>query len=223
MTQKPPFELRSGPGRLCASIVYTVDESEPPLDHVDAARARLYRLLAHTLVSHPGADLLARMAALHGDDTELGTTLRAIAGSATAERQEWTAEYDVLFIGVARGELLPYASFYLTGFLHERPLARLRADLARLDLARADGRSDPEDHIATICEVMATLIERQSPEEPGFFARHLATWGTAFFNDLDRAASARLYRPIGQLGRLLVDLDRQGFAYAEPLLSKGAA
>jgi len=38
-------------------------------------------------------------------------------------------EYFDLFIGLGRGELLPYASYYLTGFLNERPLSRLLTTL----------------------------------------------------------------------------------------------
>jgi TorA maturation chaperone TorD len=168
---------------------------------------------------------------LDGDDSAIGTALRELAEQARgATIDAARTEYDALFIGVARGELVPYASFYLTGFLHERPLARLRADLAKLGLARMPGRSDPEDHIATVCEVMASLIERPgSPAQAEFFGRHLEPWGTGFFSDLERAASAQLYRPVGAIGRLIIELDRQGFAYAAPspaqtsLPQKGAA
>lgn len=195
------------------------------LDEVERARALLYRLMAHTLAQPPDENLLDRMAALDGDEGELGEVLRDVAAQAAIMSAGVArVEYDVLFIGVARGELLPYASFYLTGFLHERPLARLRAELEQLGLARADGRCDPEDHMATLCDVMATLIETESPMQAGFFARHVAPWANAFFTDLERAPSARLYRSLGALGRLLVELDRQGFAYAaetEPVV--GAA
>lgn len=216
--------LPSGAAAVGVNGMEADGTEEMELDEVDAARAALYRLLAHVLGRSPTPDLLARMAALNGDDTPLGSALRGTAAAAGASPGAWAAEYDVLFIGVARGELLPYASFYLTGFLHERPLARLRADLGPLGLARADDRSDPEDHIAMICEVMATLIERQDEAEAIFFARHLAPWGVAFFTDLERAKAAGLFRSIGQLGRLLVALDRQGFAYAaDPIPVQGAA
>ena len=185
------------------------------LDEVEQARALLYRLLAHALAQPPDEALLDRMARLDGDDGALGESLRDLAAMAAITSVEAArAEYDTLFIGVARGELLPYASFYLTGFLHERPLARLRAELASLGLAPAAGRSDPEDHMATVCEVMAGLIEAGADTQAGFFGRHIAPWGAGFFTDLANAASARLYRPVGTLGRLLIELDRQGFAYA---------
>jgi len=194
------------------------------LDEVETARALVYRMLGHALAQPPDAVLLSRLASVDGNDSPIGLALRELAVQAAGRFVEAArAEYDVLFIGVARGELMPYASFYLTGFLHERPLARLRADFARLGFARAPGRSDPEDHIATICEVMASLTERGPSAGAEFFARHLAPWGASFFADLERAASARLYRPIGAIGRLMVELDRQGFAYADPPEQRGAA
>ncbi|HYZ63136.1 MAG TPA: molecular chaperone TorD family protein [Acetobacteraceae bacterium] len=153
---------------------------------------------------------------LDGDEGTLGAALRHLARQARAATVEAArAEYHALFIGVARGELVPYASFYLTGFLHERPLARLRADMARLGFALVPGRSDPEDHIASILDVMASLIEEQHAEEAAFFERHLANWAGRFFADLERTQTARLYRPIGELGRVLIELDRQGFALAD--------
>ncbi len=194
------------------------------MDEVETARALVYRMLGHALAQPPDARLLARLAGVDGDGSSVGLALRELAAQASGCSIEAArAEYNALFIGVARGELLPYASFYLTGFLHERPLARLRTDLARLGFVRAPGRSDPEDHIATVCEVMASLTERGPVAGAEFFARHLAPWGTSFFTDLERANAARLYRPIGAIGRLMVELDRQGFAYAETPPQRGAA
>jgi len=193
-------------------------------DEVETARALVYRMLGHALAQPPDAGLLARLAGLDGDDSPIGVALRDLVTQAAGCSVEAARlEYDTLFIGVARGELMPYASFYLTGFLHERPLARLRADLTRLGFARAPGRSDPEDHIATVCEVMASLTERGPSAGSEFFARHLAPWGASFFADLERAKAARLYRPLGAIGRLMVELDRQGFAYADPREQRGAA
>ena len=194
------------------------------MDEVEAARALVYGLLGHVLAQPPEAGFLARLAGLDGGG-EIGTALRDLAAQArSATVGTARAEYDALFIGVARGELVPYGSFYLTGFLHERPLARLRADLARLGLARVAGRSDPEDHIATECEIMASLADCPAEVQAEFFGRHLGPWASRFFSDLERAASARLYRPVGTLGRLMIELDRQGFALAaDTPIQRGAA
>ncbi|HEY0202804.1 MAG TPA: molecular chaperone TorD family protein [Acetobacteraceae bacterium] len=200
--------------------------SRQGIDDIELARALIYRMLGRALAEPWDAGFLARLAKLSGDDGELGTALSAVATAARrAAADVARTEYDALFIGVARGELVPYASFYLTGFLHERPLARVRAEMQALSLARAGGRSDPEDHIASECEVMAALIGRGDVDaQAGFFERHLAPWAGRFFMDLERAASASLFRPIGTLGRLMMDLDRQGFALsAGNPMHKGAA
>src|SRR5260221_3297850 len=148
---------------------------------VDRARAQEYALLANLLGRAPDADLLRRVAELCGDPSPLGVAHAALAeaaGSATRESVE--REYFDLFIGLGRGELLPYGSYYLTGFLHERPLARLRYDLARLGIERAPGRAEPEDHAAILCEIMAGLVCGRFPAPPGgeraLFEGHLAAW-----------------------------------------------
>ena len=101
---------------------------------------------------------------LRGDATPLGlahVALAQAAGNASAERI--AREYFTLFIGVGRGELLPYGSYYLTGFLNERPLARLREDLRAYGIERAEGQVEPEDHAAILCEIMAGMASGQFP------------------------------------------------------------
>src|SRR5262249_20963732 len=117
------------------------------IDEVDAARGREYALLATLLARTPNQSLLERLTHLPADARPLGSVHAALAeaaGQASAKRVE--REYFDLFIGLGRGELLPYGSYYLSGFLHERPLARLRAHLARLGIERAEGQTEPEDH-----------------------------------------------------------------------------
>src|SRR5205807_10493205 len=111
------------------------------------------------LARAPDADMLGRLARLRGDATPLGLAHVALAEAAattTVERAE--REFINLFIGIGRGEVLPYGSYYLTGFLNERPLARLREELARLGIERAEGNAEPEDHAATLCEIMAGIV-----------------------------------------------------------------
>jgi TorA maturation chaperone TorD len=159
--------------------------SEAPLvaasDEVDLARARYWQLLGLLLRAAPDDQTLALVGGLEGDTSPLGSALSDLATAARAtDSRVLEREYHHLFIGVGRGELLPYGSFYLTGFLHEKPLARLRADLAKLGIVRAPGQTDPEDHIAALAEVMAGLIAGDFRVDGGtqerFFSRHLAPW-----------------------------------------------
>jgi len=154
---------------------------------------------------------------LRGDATPLGIAHAALAQAAsetTVERVE--REFFNLFIGLGRGELLPYGSYYLTGFLHERPLARLRADLAPLGIERAEGNNEPEDHAATLCEIMAGLVSGGLPAPHGtdqqIFEKHLSPWIARFFADLERAETANLYRRIGTLGRVFMEVEKEAFA-----------
>ncbi|PZX46178.1 TorA maturation chaperone TorD [Roseinatronobacter thiooxidans] len=186
---------------------------------VDAARSEQYRFLARLLMSAPDQALLDAIAQLEGDQTALGQAFAALAAAAAnADAAVVEREYFELFVGVGRGELLPYASFYLTGFLNERPLAVLRADLAQIGVARAEGRFEPEDHIALLLEVMADMaagqIESDVAGQGAFFARHIAPWAGQFFDDLAVAPSARFYRPLAEIGRLLTDIESRAFTLA---------
>src|SRR5689334_8742814 len=135
-------------------------ERDPAFDEIEIARAREYALLATLLARPPTAAVLNQIVRIRGDDTALGEAHAALAGAGSrADVASLDREFFDLFIGVGRGELLPYASFYLTGFLNERPLARLREDLHALGIERADGQSEPEDHAAILCEIMAGLID----------------------------------------------------------------
>jgi TorA maturation chaperone TorD len=187
------------------------------VDEIDSARAQEYALLSALLARAPDAALLARLASLAGDPSPLGVAHAALADAASrtsAERVE--REYFDLFIGLGRGELMPYGSYYLTGFLHERPLARLREDLAKLRIERAENNPEPEDHAAILCEIMAGLAGGRFGAPKGadrqLFEAHLAPWIGRFFSDLERADAADFYRHVGALGRVFVDIEMEAFA-----------
>ena len=172
-------------------------------------RAQHYGFLARMLAAAPSGELLAEVAGIEGDGTVLGQAYDALARTAAATTaDEVEREFFQLFIGVGRGELLPYTSFYLTGFLNERPLADLRADLARLGIARAVGRHEPEDHIAFLFEVMAGMARSDiAGDQAAFFHRHIAPWAAQLFDDLAIAPSAEFYRPLAEIGRLFIDIE----------------
>lgn len=189
------------------------------IDELDVARSRQYALLAVLLARAPDAELLTRIATLRGDASPLGLAQAALAEAAAAANVERIErEFFELFIGIGRGELLPYASFYLTGFLNERPLARVRADLERFGIERAAGHSEPEDHAAVLCEVMAGLADGRFGAAPGadreFFEKHLAPWIGRFFADLEQARAAEFYRRVAALGRTFVAIESEAFTLA---------
>jgi TorA maturation chaperone TorD len=192
-------------------------EHPDQLDEVDRARAQEYALLAALLARAPDAALLERIAKLRGDATPLGIAHAALARAADRASAEQVArEFFDLFIGVGRGEFLPYGSYYLTGFLNERPLARLREDLRALGIERVEKQSDPEDHVAILCEIMAGLIDGQFAmaveRQQQIFEKHLAPWIGRFFADLAVAEAADFYRYVGAIGHLFIEIETEGFA-----------
>jgi TorA maturation chaperone TorD len=196
--------------------LYGGKEISGEVDEVDLARAQEYALLAALLMRAPDAGFLAKLSELHADASPLGLAHAALAEAAegtTAEKVE--REYFDLFIGLGRGELMPYGSYYLTGFMLERPLARLRDDLAKIGVDRAEGVVEPEDHAGILCEIMSGLASRRLPAPSGsdriVFDKHMAPWIGRFFNDLENAAAADFYKRVGALGRVYVNIEAEAF------------
>ena len=185
-------------------------------DEVDLARAQEYALLAALLTRAPDAGFLAKISELRSDASPLGLAHAALAEAAegtTAEKVE--REYFDLFIGLGRGELMPYGSYYLTGFLLERPLARLRDDLAKIGIARVEGVVEPEDHAGILCEIMSGLASRRLPapaeSDRMIFDKHMVPWIGRFFSDLENASAADFYKRVGALGRVYVNIEAEAF------------
>ena len=184
----------------------------------DLLRADLYSMLARLLAQPPSQDMIAVARQLSGDESDLGQGINALAkvaesmNSATVER-----EYNALFVGLGRGELLPYASYYLTGFLNEKPLARLRSHMAQLGIAQNQDAKEPEDHIATLCEIMAGLIRGafgdplSVEDQHAFFNTHVGTWAGHFFTDLEAAEGSVFYAPVGKIGRAFMEIEIEAF------------
>lgn len=185
----------------------------------DRARAQMYQLLGVLLSGPPSNALLLGLKALQGDDTPIGTATKQLAAladrttPADAER-----EYNNLFVGLGRGELLPYASYYLTGFLNEKPLAELRTDLMARGIKANEDVKEPEDHMGTLCETMAGIITGEFPcdsdltSQKAFFEAHLSKWAELFFTDLEKAQAAVFYAPVGSLGRAFMAVESNAFA-----------
>ena len=193
-----------------------------PVVDEDFLRARFYGLLAALLATPPPEDLLHRLGHLKPDPTLLGSALGELALAALAADPDSVAEeFQALFIGVTGGELAPYASWYLTGFLQEKPLAALRDDMARLGIEPSPGVPEPEDHAAAVMEIMQGLItglfDAPLPlaAQKAFYAAHLESWLPRFLADLEQAPSARFYRAVGKVGRVFLQIEAQAFAMVD--------
>jgi TorA maturation chaperone TorD len=187
------------------------------VDEIDHARAQEYALLSILLSRSPDVEMIGRLALLRGDASPLGTAHTALGEAAGRATEESAGrEYFNLFAGLGNSPLLPYASHYLTDSLYGRPLVRLRQTLQQLGIESAAGNSEPEDHAAILCEVMAGLVggDIAGPVDADrdFFEKHLAPWIGRFFADLERTQSADFYACVGLLGRTFVDIETEGFA-----------
>ena len=187
----------------------------------DRLRADLYNFLGLILSAPPDQMLLDQTCGLSGDATPLGLAIDALATAARGTTpKKVSREYNDLFIGLGRGELLPYASYYLTGFLNEKPLARLRSDMARLRIARATDRFEPEDGAASLLEMMGGMIVGRFGStvpleaQKDFFAAHVGPWMGHFFDDLATAKTAKFYSHVGAVGAAFMEIEREAFRLA---------
>lgn len=196
-----------------------------PVSDEDTARANHYALLSRLLHAAPDASLLGMLAAsgdwqIDDDAPSAEAVLMAqawnglCAASAAMDPAAAQDEFDALFGGVGRPEIVVFGSFYLAGFVNEKPLVKLRDDLAALGLARTQGESLPEDHIAAVCDVMRLLLTdttrsaaERALEQDRFFATHIQPWYGALCDALDAAAGANFYRRVSQYARSFLDVE----------------
>lgn len=184
----------------------------------DRLRADLYNFLGLMLAGPPDQLLLDQCAGLSGDSSDLGQAIGGLARVAKATKpKKVESEFNALFIGLGRGELLPYASYYLTGFLNEKPLATLRGDMAKRGMSRAPNVFEPEDNAASLMEMMGGMIvgrfgaPARLDDQKEFFNRHIASWAGHFFADLEAAKNSVLYASLGSVGRSFIEIEREAF------------
>ena len=192
--------------------------AETRIPEEDRLRADLYNFLGVLLARPPDRGLLDQTAALTGDTSDVGQAVTTLARVAKLTKPATVeSEYNRLFIGLGRGELLPYASYYLTGFLNEKPLALLRQDMTARGLARADTVFEPEDNIASLMEMMGAMIVGRfgAPASLGqqkdFFNRHIGPWAGHFYTDLEAAKNSVFYAPVGRLGQVFMEIEAEAF------------
>ncbi len=188
----------------------------------DALRAHIYHLLARLFAEPPTTELMEIVRGLEGDQTPFGQALGVLSAAARKISVEAAGdEFFDLFVGAGRSELLPYGSYYITGFLNEWPAAKLVGDMRKLGMARADHVSEPEDHIAALCEMMAGMITGDLGALDGiaadlvaqraFFDTHIGIWAPKFFEDLEASKTAAFYMPVGTIGKLFMEIEAEGF------------
>jgi TorA maturation chaperone TorD len=186
-------------------------------------RAAAYSVLAALLRDVPTPETMLQVAEfskVEVDEDELLLSMSSLGLAAqSTELSAIDDEYHLLFVGLGRGELVPYGSWYLTGFLMEQPLSILRDDLALLGFERDESVVEPEDHVAAMCEVMSMLVAEDSAKESSmqaeneiqslFFEKHIVPWMGRFFEDLSKSESAVFYRAVGRFGSAFINLEKQ--------------
>jgi TorA maturation chaperone TorD len=195
---------------------------ETPDQGEETARADLYGLLATLFSAPPSQDLIDTIASARREGD--GVLQQAWAGLVgvcrSAQAEAVRDEYETLFIGVGKPEVMLYGSYYLSGFLMEKPLAALRTDLANLGLERDESVPETEDHIAMLCEVMRYLIasgdiaQASLAGQQAFFAAHMQPWLIRLCDAIDAHPSARFYIAVSALARAFFEVEMQAFDMA---------
>jgi len=189
----------------------------------DADRAGFYALIAHLMATAPAGATLEAIATapVLEADPDLPEAVALAAGwqglqqaASGVDASAVAAEWASLFTGTGRPPILPYASFHLTGFLMEKPLAALRDDLAALGLAREAGCGEPEDHLAGVCDAMRVLIERGDwAAQQTFFSRHLQPWVFDCCRSLSQSELAHFYRALAEFAHAFFQLEARVLGY----------
>ena len=185
----------------------------------DQLRADMYSFLANLLRAEPSAELVGQLTKLESDESPIGKSIKTLSKLASSlDLPTIRDEYVRIFIGVGRGEILPFASYYLTGFLKDKPLAKLRNDMKEIGIELAENVKEPEDHIASLFDMMSGLIlgkfsKRFSiGEQKEFFNKHLASWVDLLMRDIESSRIAVFYSPIGTIGREFMEIERSSFS-----------
>jgi TorA maturation chaperone TorD len=195
-------------------------------DAEELARAELYGLLARLWLDAPDAELLSQFGVAVTQAPQPGAALeepwqQLVAAMRETSQTDAAAEYDTLFLGVGKPELMLYASYHLSGFLNDQPLAALRADLRRLGLTRDEARLETEDHVAYVFEVMRYLIAGDDAgvcnleQQRRFFRDHVQPWVELMCDSVAAHPRARTWRAVAVLTRRFVQVETQGFDLLE--------
>ena len=193
-------------------------QTMPEVREEDQLRADMYSFIANMIRTEPSQELIDSVKTLSGDSSLIGSSIKLISKLAsTMHISEIHDEYVNLFLGVGRGELLPFASYYLTGFLNDKPLSKLRDDMNELGVVRLKEVKEPEDHVSSLFDIMSGLITGKFgkvyliSEQSTFFEKHLNSWVHLLMSDIESAKTAVFYAPIGSLGKEFINIEREAF------------
>ena len=216
---KEPLQQKLAPEAVTQNDVINPGLDKEILEEEQQYRSSAYSLIAALLRSSPDQALLDHVSNLasvsRDDDDDLLLAMSSLGLSAkTFTPEDLDDEYHCLFIGLGKGEVVPYGSWYLTGFLMEKPLSDLRDDLVRLGYVRSDSVSEPEDHAAALCEVISMMISDGSEltVQGKFYQSHMANWMERFFEDLSNAKSSVFYKAVGRFGSAFMAFENQYFS-----------
>ena len=189
------------------------------INNEDQLRADMYSFLANLLRAEPSAELVNQLTKLESDESPIGKSIKTLSKLASSlDLPTIRDEYVRIFIGVGRGEILPFASYYLTGFLKDKPLAKLRNDMKEIGIQLAENVKEPEDHIASLFDMMSGLIlgkfskKFSIGEQKDFFNKHLAPWVDLLMRDIESSRIAVFYSPIGTIVREFMEIERSSFS-----------
>jgi TorA maturation chaperone TorD len=188
----------------------------------ETARAEVYGLLAELFYAPPGPELFSQLRAAVTEAPSAGSFLEepwrdVVAAARATDGDAVATEYATLFGGVGKPEVYLFGSFYLSGFLNEKPLAKLRADVAALGLDRDGAMSETEDHVAYLLEVMRYLIAGDDvavanlTQQQQFFGKHLHPWIPRMCDAVAGHPQAHFYKALAAFTQAFMSVEAQGF------------
>ncbi|TMX31651.1 hypothetical protein DA096_20180 [Vibrio rotiferianus] len=178
-------------------------------------RTEIYLVLSALFRSAPSEEMIEFLTSLEVEPSESAMQKAWIALQQAAKdsnREALEDEYQDLFIGIGRGEVMPFGSWHRTGAMMEKPLAEIRRDLELLGFERDENVKEPEDHIAALCEVMSMLTDEEEDLQQAVFNKHIAPWFSSFTQQLEHAESANFYKPAAQLCEAFLTLEQVRFS-----------
>ncbi|ABU71237.1 MULTISPECIES: TorD/DmsD family molecular chaperone [Vibrio] len=178
-------------------------------------RTEIYLVLSALFRSAPSEEMIEFLTSLEVEPSESAMQKAWIALQQAAKdsnREALEDEYQDLFIGIGRGEVMPFGSWHMTGAMMEKPLAEIRHDLELLGFERDENVKEPEDHIAALCEVMSMLTGEEEDLQQAVFNKHISPWFNSFTQQLENAQSANFYKPAAQLCEAFLTLEQVRFS-----------